>query len=72
MAIIKEGTTQMVMGLVSLLAMAAYLLYMDLGYGFGFMMGGWGIFEIMLIPIGGLLCLIGAALTIWGGAKSKY
>ena len=70
LAIVKEGTTQMVMGLLSLFAMAAYLIYMDLGIGFGFLFGI-GTIEIIFFPIGGGLCLIAAALTIWGGAKSR-
>ncbi|TFG24996.1 MAG: hypothetical protein EU529_02550 [Promethearchaeota archaeon] len=69
-AIIKEGTTQMVMGICALGAMAAYLIFFDLGYGFGLMLGIWDL-EVQVMPIGGALCLIGASLAIWGGAKTR-
>ena len=69
-AIIKEGTTQMVMGICALGAMAAYLLFFDLGYGFGLMLGIWDL-EVQVMPIGGAVCLIGASLAIWGGWKTR-
>ena len=69
-AIIKEGTTQMVLGLVALGVISAYLIFFDLGYGFGFLLGIWDL-EVQLIPIGGAVCIIGAILAAWGGAKTR-
>ena len=73
LAIVKEGTTRMVMGLVALGAMGFYLIWFDLGYGFLFMMGGWyfGELQVQVVPIGGAICIIGAIFTAWGGAKNK-
>ncbi|MFX0141700.1 MAG: hypothetical protein ACFFDN_49135 [Candidatus Hodarchaeota archaeon] len=67
----KEGTPQMVLGILALLAMIGYMVYWYLGLGTAYFTGAMGTFTVTLIPIGGILCIIGAILAISGGAKTK-
>jgi len=66
--IAKEGKAQMVLGILALLLMIAYIAYMYLGYGAG-PISTIGNFTVTLIPIGGLLCIVGAILATIGGAS---
>jgi hypothetical protein len=70
-AIVKEGTPQMVMGILSLVLMASYLVYWYLGVGAAYLTAGLGNFTVTLVPIGGLLCIVGAILATIGGATSR-
>jgi len=69
LCIVKEGSTQMVLGIIGLILMAVYLIYIyTIGsFGFGTVAG----LSATLIPVGALLCMVGAILVIVGGAQTK-